>query len=481
MCGIIGGWLSLSSPESRFHFEAGLSQLMHRGPNDQGLERLDFRQGQVVLGHTRLSIIDLSAAGHQPMYSRCGRYALVFNGEIYNYRELRQELVTIGQRFVSDSDTEVLLTSWATWGASCLPRLRGMFAFTVFDRQAGTLTCVRDAFGIKPFFYQVANGDFLFASEVPALLAAMPHRPGLNMQRAYDYLVLGRYDERAETFFEGVCQLPPGHTLVFDLVNPSNPIKHRWWWPNIAERADVSFADATVQLRAMFLDNIRLHLRSDVPLGAALSGGVDSSAVVCAMRHLEPDMPIHTFSYVARDSAANEEPWADLVNQYVGAISHKVAVTPEELGQDLDDMIRIQGEPFGSTSIYAQYRVFRLAREHGITVTLDGQGADELLADLANRPGDVERHGACFGIRHQAARPEDLAQPPHHAHQIRRRHHAVELHPALGDALRQVVRADVVGPGNRNNWIFFINNKNVIWIIKVIPNDVGISSNQFFF
>lgn len=387
MCGIIGGWLPPNTSASRFQFETGLSKLAHRGPNDQGLERFNFRQGQVLLGHTRLSIIDLSAAGHQPMHSPCGRYGIIFNGEIYNYRELRQELVALGKRFVSDSDTEVLLASWVMWGDRCLPRLRGMFAFVVFDREAGTLTCARDAFGIKPFFYQEANGAFLFASEVPALLATLPQRPALNMQRVYNYLVPGRYDDHTEGFFEGISQLAPGHTLVLELSQAGKATTRRWWWPSIVERTDISFADATAQLRAMFLDNIRLHLRSDVPLGAALSGGVDSSAVVCAMRHIEPDMPIHTFTYVARDSAYDEEHWADLVNQHVGAIPHKVVVSPQELAQDLDDMIRVQGEPFGSTSIYAQYRVFKLARDNGVTVTLDGQGADEMLAGYNGYPG----------------------------------------------------------------------------------------------
>jgi asparagine synthase (glutamine-hydrolysing) len=160
----------------------------------------------------------------------------------------------------------------------------------------------------------------------------------------------------------------------------------RWWWPSIAERKDISFKEAAAQLREMFLKNIRLHLRSDVPLGAALSGGIDSSAVVCAIRNLEPQMPIHTFSFIAQGSAVSEERWVDLVNKHVDANAHKVIVDPKELGRDLDDMIKAQGEPFGDTSIYAQYRVFRLAREHGIKVTLDGQGADEMLAGYNGYP-----------------------------------------------------------------------------------------------
>ncbi len=321
------------------------------------------------------------------MSSQDGRYVIVFNGEIYNYRELREELKAQGCRFTSDSDTEVLLAAWAAWGAACLPRLVGMFAFAVLDRQSVTLTCVRDAFGIKPFFYAQENGNFIFASETPALLALKSTKTQPNWQRAYDYLVHGDYDSGSDTFFSDVLHLLPGHMLVVDLSAQVAATPKRWWTPRIVERRDLSFEEAAERVRENFLQSIRLHLRSDVPLGAALSGGVDSSAVVCAMRHVAPDHPIHTFTYVAAGSELNEEKWADLVNRHVGAVAHKVVVTPQELARDLDDMIRAQGEPFGSTSIYAQYRVYQAAKESGITVTLDGQGADEMLAGYSGYPG----------------------------------------------------------------------------------------------
>jgi len=386
MCGLAGGYWKDEAGRGP-QMDRALLAMRHRGPDDSGHEVFRVADSAVALGHTRLSILDLSSAGHQPMVSPDRRHAIVFNGEIYNYRELRTELRASGVRFTSDSDTEVLLAAWSTWGPACLGRLVGMFAFAVLDRAEKTLTCVRDAFGIKPLFYAQRDGGFFFASEVPALREMLPSPPTLDWQRAYDYLVHGDYDSGPGTFFEGVRQLLPGHWLSIDLASGRTGEPQRWWTPRIAERTDLSFTDATQLVRAQFLDNIRLHLRSDVRLGAALSGGIDSSAVVCAMRHVEPDLPIHTFSYIAAGSDMSEEPWVDRVNAHVGAVAHKVTVGVDELLRDLDDMILAQGEPFGSTSIYAQYRVFQLAREQGVTVTLDGQGADEMLAGYNGYPG----------------------------------------------------------------------------------------------
>ena len=385
MCGILGIW-SPAAGHYRNVIDTALHELDHRGPDDRGIEWYETRGGSLAFAHTRLSIIDLSSGGHQPMHSPCGRWSMIYNGEVYNYRELRAELEAEGERFETASDSEVLLRCWARRGPDGLRRLIGMFAFVVFDRERQTLSLVRDAFGIKPLFYRHDDKGFAFASESKAITALDLDRPRLNLQRAYHYLVLGGYDDAEETFIEGIRHLAPAHWLEVDLATGQCGGPRRWWWPAIAERPAV-FADAVDELRARFLDSVRLHLRSDVRIGAALSGGIDSSSVVCAMRKLEPDVPIHCFSYVARGSSVDEEKWADLVNQAVGAEVHKIVVDPEELADDLDDMIRIQDEPFGGTSIYAQYRVFRLVREKGVTVTLDGQGADELLAGYHGYPG----------------------------------------------------------------------------------------------
>lgn len=387
MCGILGGVWQRGGSEAAPRFEDAIEALRFRGPDDSGVEHIECAASWVALGHTRLSVIDLTSAGHQPMSSADGHCSIVFNGEIYNYLELRRELTGLGHAFSSNSDTEVLLAAWRQWGRECLPRLVGMFAFVVLDREARTLTCVRDAFGIKPFFYTQEGAHFLFASEIPAIKALKQQRVALDWQRAYDYLVHGDYDSGQRTFLDGVFHLQPGHLLEIDLTSGDVSEPSSWWCPSIQERTDLSFDQAAELVRHRFLENVRLHLRSDVPLGAALSGGIDSSAVVCAMHFVAPELPINTFSYIARGSSLSEEEWVDRVNGYVGAISHKVVVSADELAADLDEMIRVQGEPFGSTSIYAQFRVFKLAREHGVTVTLDGQGADEMLAGYNGYPG----------------------------------------------------------------------------------------------
>lgn len=386
MCGIAGYFLERDEGDALRRGQAALDLLAHRGPNDRGLEAARVATGRVVLGQTRLSVIDLTERAHQPMLSADGRYVLVFNGEIYNHQVLRAQLEFDGRHFRSDSDTEVLLQAWEAWGEAALHRLVGMFAFVLLDRTSGQLHGARDAFGIKPLYYQVTTQGFSFASELPALRALGMGGGELDWQVAYDYLAHGSYDNGERTFFRDVLSLRPGHSFCFDTGQRRLTLK-AWWQPNIAPVQNISIDDAAQELRRLLLASVRLHLRSDVPLGVALSGGLDSSTLVGCMRFLEPDAPIHTFSFIASEREVSEEGWVDLMNAHTGAIGHKVVIAPQDLATDLDDMIAAQGEPFGSTSIYAQYRVFRLAREHGVTVTLDGQGADELCAGYGGYPG----------------------------------------------------------------------------------------------
>jgi asparagine synthase (glutamine-hydrolysing) len=387
MCGIAGSyWKNLDSSLNA-RMERALQIMRERGPNRQDFRRHDFPCGSALLGQTRLSIIDLSDQASQPMYSQDGRFGLIFNGEIYNYIELREDLARSGRTFSTQSDTEVLLMAWEAWGKDSLRRLTGMFAFAVFDFQLRTCTLVRDAFGVKPLFYACTDGSFYFASDIRAMRALAPQSPILNWQRAYDYLVHGEYDFGSETFFSEFSSLLPGHLMEVSLDHACAKQPQAWWTPSIIKGSTLSFEKASLRLRELILESVKLHLRSDVPLGAALSGGIDSSVIVCAMRHIEPDLPIHTFSFVAGEGSVSEEPWVDLVNDHVSAVAHKVRASPEELAQDLDKLIDTQGEPFGSTSIYAQYRVFKLAKENGVTVTLDGQGADEMMGGYNGYPG----------------------------------------------------------------------------------------------
>lgn len=386
MCGLIGA-LGPSDERTALRIDAGLEILRHRGPNHKERKAFKLVGREVWLGHTRLSIIDLNDDANQPMCSEDGRYALVFNGEIYNYIELRDELREAGVLFHTTSDTEVLLKAWAKWGQNCLGRLDGMFAFVVLDTVEATLTCVRDPFGIKPFFYSIQNKNFYFASEVPAILSLLSSRPAADLQRAYDYLVHGDFDSSERTFLGGVLHLMPAHVMTLDVASGSIRSMRRWWTPKIEQTSRLSFKDAAEAVRQQFLQNIRRQLRSDVPLAAELSGGVDSSAIVCAMRHLDAYLPIHTFGFVAADSGISEEPWIDMINEHVNAVPHKVRVASDGLAHDIDDFIRSQGEPFGSTSAYGHYSLFKSVRESGITVTLNGQGADELLAGYSGYPG----------------------------------------------------------------------------------------------
>jgi asparagine synthase (glutamine-hydrolysing) len=357
-----------------------LDALAHRGPDDTGI--LTFVPGggtaSVTLGACRLAILDLTPAGHQPMESADGRYAIVLNGEIYNYIELRRELEGLGATFRSRSDTEVLLAAFAHWGTDCWRRCVGMFACAILDRTTRQLTLARDPFGMKPLYYVMGQESFVFASEIPPLLRGTVRA---NPQRLYDYLDLGISDHGGETMFAGVHALPAAHYAAIDLARPDGPAPVRYWTLDPGHTQEISFEQAGKRLRELFLEGIALHLRSDVQVGAALSGGTDSSSIVMAMRHVAgPQLDLHTFSYVGGQGAISEEPWIDIVNAAARTTAHKVHLTPEEWSRDATRLVETQNEPFGSIAIYAQNRVFRHAAEAGIKVVLGGQGADELLA-----------------------------------------------------------------------------------------------------
>ena len=386
MSGIFGGIFPSHQTRLEQRMKAAGEALSHRGPDDEGLIIEENADTIIAFGHRRLSIIDLSAAGRQPFVSSDNRYVITYNGEIYNFVELRDELIASGHHFSTESDTEVLVRAWVKWGEACLNRLTGMFAFAIFDRVDASITLCRDAFGIKPLFYSLQNGMLLFASEIRSVHALRNTPAEINHQRVYEYLVREYYDRNEETFFAGVNQLLPGHTLRYDLAAGRADTPVPWNHFDISENTTITFEQAAEKIRDIFLRSIRLHLRSDVPLAAMLSGGLDSSSIVCAMRTVEPDMDIHTFSFLAPEGSKSEEPWIDIVNQHVKAIPHKVILSSDGLMADLDRLILSQGEPFGSTSLYAQYGVCRKIRSAGVKAILDGQGADGLLAGNVGYP-----------------------------------------------------------------------------------------------
>ncbi len=334
------------------------------GMNLPPIADLDGQPFDLALGFRRLSIIDLSETGHQPMPSSDGRYWIIFNGEIYNYVELRMELEALGHRFRSHSDTEVLLAAYAQWGPKALLRLVGMFACAILDTHERKLFLARDPFGIKPLYYVRSAGFFAFASEIKALLDIPGLRRTVNPERLYLYLRHGLTDHGSETMFAHIRQLPAAHYLEIPLQGGPSSLPQQYWSMDLSRHPTYSFDEAAEQLRELFVHNIRLHLRSDVAVGAALSGGIDSSSIVSAMRHVEGEkLELHTFTHVAEDPSINEEHWAEMAGQAASAAIHKVKPTAEDLACDLERLIAMHDEPFGSTSIYAQYRVFGLARD----------------------------------------------------------------------------------------------------------------------
>jgi asparagine synthase (glutamine-hydrolysing) len=369
--------------------------LSHRGPDGDGVEIESTDQGVIALGHTRLAIIDLSSAASQPMSSPDGRFTITFNGEIYNFEQLRDELRSLGHRFESNSDTEVLLACWAQWEESCLRRLIGMFSFALFDRRQQRLFLVRDAFGIKPLYFHETRDGIIFASELSSLSECGGFASVINTQRAYEYLVAGTQDDGDLTFVAEVQRVRAAHLVRINTGEVPKGMSRlervRWWSPSIRASCRWSERQAAAHLRDLFLESVRLHLRSDVPVCVALSGGLDSSAIACAARLIAPSTELHSFSFVASGETVSEEPWIDLVNDHIGAVPHKVRIASGDLDRDFEKFIACQGEPVGSPSVYAQWRVFQAVRGAGFKVALEGQGGDELLGGYFGYPGQYMR------------------------------------------------------------------------------------------
>jgi asparagine synthase (glutamine-hydrolysing) len=370
MCGI-GGYVDPRGVlEGQQVLTTLAAALIHRGPDGEGF----FTHGPFGLAHRRLAIIDLSDSGAQPM--RVGPIVVVFNGEIYNYRELREELRGEGQVFCGPSDTEVLARAYLQWGDGFTARLRGMWAFAIFDARSQRLLCSRDPFGIKPFYYTWHRGAFLFASEPQALVrAGAPARA--NLEAAAQYLAFGVSDHGRECFFQGIGQLGAGETVV---VGADAVVRGA----STLESGATGAGEPTslAQFAVCLQESIRLHLRSDVPVGTCLSGGLDSSTVAALAAAAVREVGGPRFAAVTAgsgDERTDERQYAAVVAAHCDLDWHVVAPDAAEFTGQIDACMRAQGEPAISPSVYLQYCVMRAARAAGLKVMLDGQGADELL------------------------------------------------------------------------------------------------------
>ncbi len=376
MCGI-AGIVGAGRPDVET-LERMAGAMVHRGPDGQGV----WRSEEVGFAFRRLAIIDLDERSNQPLH--LGALHVVFNGEIYNYLELREQLRGLGHRFQTEGDGEVLLHAWAEWGEGALDRLNGMFAFGVWDEVRRRLTIAVDPFAEKPLLYRSIGEGLAFASDVRALKAVDPAIGSPDEGRIRDFVALGALPELPQTFFSDVHRLPPAHLARWERGGLS---LRRYWRPGlVAVPSDP--AAAAERLRELLSDSVRLRLRSDVPVGTSLSGGVDSSAIVTVCAHLAGEHVRHAFTATFPGFERDEWGYAEEVARAADVTTHH-AVRPraQELLEDLELLVRDQQEPFAGTSIYAQWRVTRAAREAGVVVLLDGQGGDELFGGYSGVAG----------------------------------------------------------------------------------------------
>jgi asparagine synthase (glutamine-hydrolysing) len=420
MCGI-AGFVS-TTPQPAAPIVAMTSLARHRGPDDEGyallaaggtdmvcaggddtpsdvsrstipfapgctIESVSSLPVTVAFGHRRLATTDLSATGHQPMCTPDRRWWIVFNGAVYNHVELREELKALGHAFATRADAEVVLAAYVQFGVDCLRRFNGMWAFAILDVGARAVFLARDRFGVKPLYYWVApGGAFCFASEIKQFTAFPGWAPRVNPDRAHDVLVQCLSDHTDETLFRGVFQIPGGHAARLRLGSPALSPQSRLplarWYTLGSETFAGSYADAVDEYRGLFRDAVRLRLRTDVVVGAGLSGGLDSSAIVCeatqALYAVGHVAPLPTFTAYAE--GCDERPWVETVARHAPIDPTFVQPVVSGLFDELDDFVWHLDEPAGSTSAYAEWSVYRAVHHAGVKVTLEGHGADEILA-----------------------------------------------------------------------------------------------------
>lgn len=417
MCGIAGVVRLDGKDVDIVAFYVALTSMRHRGPDDEGAVLIESTTGKfeerggpdtpkelslvdlrspttlrpnVVLGNRRLSIIDISIKGHQPQKNEKCTVWVVHNGEVYNYRELRDELIKTGHKFFSDSDTEVIVHGYEEWGIDLLlSKMIGMWGFSIWDQSTKKLYLVRDRFGIKPLYYYFDDAQFAFSSEIKAINAMFQTK--INERRIAEFLWFMPY-KSDETFFEGINQVLAAHYAELDIATKSFKTKRYWQLSDInASYKETDLNLATKRIYELFECSVKLHMRSDVPIGTCLSGGLDSSSIIClsqrllregslAEKGLKNVKRLETFSSAPQEKRISEVPYIEKVVRHCDVKPHFTTPTLEDFLKDFEELVSIHDEPFRGLSVYMQYRVMKLAKENSIKVLLDGQGGDECLA-----------------------------------------------------------------------------------------------------
>ncbi|WP_406657740.1 asparagine synthase (glutamine-hydrolyzing) [Methanolobus sp. ZRKC2] len=366
MCGVTGfNW------KDELLLRKMCESIKHRGPDGKGI----YVDEQVSLGHRRLEVLDLSEKYQQPISNEDNTILLTYNGRIYNFPEIREELIKKGHTFKSQSDSEVVIHSYEEYGADCVQHFNGMWAFCIYDKAKNILFLSRDRFGIKPLYYYFDGEKFIFSSEIKAILEHDILRKE-NRGIVFDYLYFNLTDHSEDTFFSGIKRLMPSHSLIFDLSSNKMEISRYY---NIEEKV-IDGANDPRKIKELFTEAVDRALVSDVPMGSCLSGGIDSSSIVVTMRKIQPEEQIKTFSMKFPGENIDEAPYQKDVCDKVDSINYGVTPMPSELISDLKELFLTQEEPFSGTSVYGQYRIMQLAHDNGVRVLMDGQGADQVLS-----------------------------------------------------------------------------------------------------
>ena len=376
MCGISGIINKNGTKVNKEEIKKINELIAHRGPDDEGF----YFEQNFAFGHRRLSILDLSSDGHQPMHY-LDRYVITYNGEVYNYIEIKEELIKNGYVFHSHTDTEVILASYDKWGEECVNRFNGMWAFAIYDKVKENIFCSRDRFGVKPFYYTQVDDKFIFGSEIKQLLEFYEDRY-VNKKILIDYLVIGFEEHTNETFFENILKLEQSHNLIYNLKTNSFEIKRYFDIKFDKEINNLNEIDSIEYIKNNLENAIELRLRSDVKVGTCLSGGLDSSSIaaIAAKKYFEKTnerfIAIHAKSI---EEKTDESKYAREVAEYCNLNMIEIEPQLKDIKESIEEVVYTQEEPFGSPSIIMQYFVMKKAKEIGCTVLLDGQGGDETL------------------------------------------------------------------------------------------------------